>query len=54
VAILDEEALIEILKYEVEEGNHLNGEVDELKVELAIVILQVGSLNFENGVFQQL
>jgi hypothetical protein len=54
VTVLDEEAFIQILEDEVEEGDHLDREVDKLVVELSIVILEVGALHFEDGALEQL
>lgn len=49
VAVLNEEALVEVLKDVVEEWDHLYGKVDELIIELSIVVLEVGALHFKDS-----
>jgi hypothetical protein len=53
VAVLDEEALVKVLEDIVEEGDHLDREVDELIVEFSVVVLKVRALHFKDGAFQQ-
>ena len=52
VAVLDEEALVQILKDIVKEWDHLYREVNELIVKLSIIVLEVSALNFKDGSFE--
>ena len=54
MAVLDEELLVEAFEDKVEAADHLGGKVDELVVELPIVLLQVGPLNFKDVLLQDL
>lgn len=54
MAVVDEAAFVEAFEYEVEEGDHFNGEVDELVVKFAVEVLEVRALHLEDRALHQL